>query len=597
MFFKNMPTDIGPARDRSKSRLAPSQHIVPDTPLPPTAPQSDIPPDDWQDTGDSNNLYYEGKLRFSNLGKSLKPFRSHSAKSPFNATVFAAGSLGSVSDLLPLACRMANEKLNTIHFVLMGRDDISIEGIQQVNGLDDVNCPINWHDARPEYAQYSTDGRMEQAVATTLPYIKAYLRPQVLITQGELLEDLFFTRGIRESQNLGISHIALPRAARELMWMATLDGHALRNWNDIHVEFLIYAAPDSAGSIIRLIKSLEHADFLGFSPSLTIDLPSHVDPELLRFLKGMQWPPNTSSKITVRRRIRSHRISPGEASVRAVEAFYPKDLTLSHVLVLSPDMELAPSFYHYLMFTMLRYRYSTRSSMLPSRLMGISLELPSSPLTNIEHFKQPKIGNTRFLDHNAPDALPLFLWQVPNSNAALYFGDKWAELHSFLSQRLVDREADSGGPLEEKLISKRYPAFLEPLLELLRAKGYHLLYPAFSDKGRFSLATFHNELSQPPEESFPDGLDVSFSEALGESSAPERPLSKASTLMALLDTFSLELPDITHLPLLSYRGEEMSESLFNQETEEYRGKFKVRYGGCPDDSRNGGSPEDLFCED
>lgn len=145
MFFKNMPTDIGPARDRSKSRFAPSQHIVPDTPLPPTTPQSDIPPDDWQDTGDNNNLYYEGKLRFSNLGKSLKPFRSHSAKSPFNATVFAAGGLGSVSDLLPLACRMANEKLNTIHFVLMGRDDISVEGIQQVNGLDDVNCPINWH--------------------------------------------------------------------------------------------------------------------------------------------------------------------------------------------------------------------------------------------------------------------------------------------------------------------------------------------------------------------------------------------------------------------------------------------------------------------
>lgn len=455
---------------------------------------------------------------------------------------------------------------------------------------------------------------MEQAVTTALPYIKAYIRPQVLITQGELLEDLFFTRGIRESQNLGISHIALPRTARELMWMATLDSHALRSkyrsafyyipyaknskidWNDIHVEFLIYAAPDSAGPIIRLIKSLEHADFLGFSPSLTIELPSRVDSELLRFLKGMQWLPNTSGKITLRRRIQSHRISPGEASLRAVEAFYPNDLTLSHVLVLSPHMELAPSFYHYLMFNMLKYKYSIRSSMLPSRLMGISLELPSSPLTNIEHFKQLQIGLTRLSDNNTPGALPLFLWQAPNSNAALYFGDKWAEFHSFLSQRLVSREADSGNPLEEKIISKRYPAFLEPLLELLRAKGYYLLYPAFSDKGRFSLATFHNELFRQPEEFSPDNPDIPISEALGESSAPERPLSKASTLMTHLETFSLDLPDITHLPILSYRGEEMSESLFNQETEEYRGKFKVRYGGCREGSRSGGNAEDLFCE-
>lgn len=459
---------------------------------------------------------------------------------------------------------------------------------------------------------------MEQAVATALPYIKAYLRPQVLITQGELLEDPFFTRGVRESQSLGISHIALPRAARELMWMATIDGHALRSkyrainafyyiphanmpkidWNDIHVEFLIYAAPNSAGSIIRLIKSLEHADFLGFSPSLTIELPSRVDFELLRFLKGMQWLPNTSSRVTVRRRIRSRRISPEEASVRAVEAFYPRDPTLSHVLVLSPDMELASSFYHYLMFTMLKYRYSTRSIMLSSRLMGISLELPSSPFsfTNVEDSKQLRIDNTRFLNHNSPDALPLFLWQAPNSNAALYFGDKWAELHYFLSQRLAAIEAGSGGPLEEKIISKVYPAFMEPLLELLRANGYYLLYPAFSDKGRLSLATFHNELSQPPEEFFPDD-EVSISRAFRESSAPERPLSKASTLMALLDTFSLELPDFTRLPILSYRGDEMSESLFNQEMEEYREKFKVQYGNCADGSRGGFATEDLFCED
>ncbi|KAL4784933.1 armadillo-type protein [Aspergillus varians] len=574
IFFRNIPSDIPSVRDRLESRLPPPQHVLPDIPSPPGLSPSDSPPHGRYDTGNEDGLYYEGEIQFYNLGRTLKLFPGRGGKSISTATVFAAASLGSVSDLLPLACRTANQKLDTVHFVLMGRDDVSIEGIQRVHGLDSVNCPVHWHDARVDYAQWSTDGRMEQAIVTALPYIQAYLRPQVFITQGELLEEQFFLQGMRKTIDLGISHIALPRAARELMWMAALDSHALRTWNDIDIKFLIYATPSSTGSLIRLIKSLKDADFLGFSPSLTIELPSRVDSELLRFLKDMQWFPNTSSKVTIRRRIQSDKMSPDEAAIRTVEAFYPQDPVLSHALVLSPDIELASSFYHYLMYTMMKYRYSTRSSMLPSKLMGISLELPSSRLTNDASSKQPEIDNTQFLNHNSPETLPLFLWQAPNSNAALYFGDKWAELHSFLGYRLAAKESGAENPLDNKIISKRYPAFMEPLLELLRARGYYMLYPAFSGKGRFSLATFHNELSQLPEEFIGDDLKDSVSEALGESTSSERPLSKASTLMPLFDTFSLELPDITRLPILSYAGEEMSDFIFSQNTADYQKKFR-----------------------
>ena len=84
-------------------------------------------------------------------------------------------------------------------------------------------------DARPDYAQWSTDGRMERAVAVGLKYVYAYNRPQVIITHGESLEQPFFLRGSRSmSREFGIPHITLPSVARNLMWISTLDTHALR---------------------------------------------------------------------------------------------------------------------------------------------------------------------------------------------------------------------------------------------------------------------------------------------------------------------------------------------------------------------------------
>ncbi|KAL4872664.1 hypothetical protein BDV12DRAFT_182999 [Aspergillus spectabilis] len=566
IFFKNMPTDIPPLRDRFKSRLPPSQHVMPDAP-PPVISQSDSPPRDEYDTRNNDDLYYKGELKFYNLGRTLNLFERR-GKNPSKAAVFAAASLESVSDLLPLACRMANQKLNEVHFVLMGRDDVSPEGIQRVNGVDKASCPVYWHDARVDYARWSTVGRMEQAVVAVLPYIQKYLRPQVVITHGEKFEESFLLRGIQKTHRLGISHITLPHAGRELSWMATLDSNALRSWNSIQIEILIRAHPNAAGSVIRAIRSLERADYLGSHPSLAIELPSRVDPQLLRFLKEMNWPPNTSSKITIRRRIKPQSMSPKEASLHAVEAFYPKDPDFSHVLLLSPDIELSPSFYHYLMYTLLKYRYSAGSSISSPRLMGISLELPSSHLTSTEPFKQLDIEDTRLLNSNDPDALPMFLWQAPNSNAALYFGDKWAELHSFLGGRLTAKETELESSQNEKIIPRRYPAFMEYLLELLRARGYYLLYPAFSDKWKFSLATSHKELFQMPEEF------AQYSSEILQESTPERPLSEASNLMPLLDIFSTELPDISLLPILSHHGEEMSNVVYEKATEDYRREFK-----------------------
>ncbi|PYI11166.1 hypothetical protein BO78DRAFT_359717 [Aspergillus sclerotiicarbonarius CBS 121057] len=617
LFFKNMPTDLAPAPERfnpafAQARQAALQLQQQQLQSPPLAHTPQGPPDrDESDTESTDELYYDGKINFYSLAQSLHRFQGQSSR--YHVVIFAAASLKSVSDLLPLACQMANRKFNEVHFVLMGREDVSIEGIQRVNGLDDASCPVNWHDARPDYAQWSTDSRMERAVVAGLGYVRAYLHPRVILTQGESWEDPFLSRGVRsEAHEMGISHVALPNAARDLMWMSTLDSSALQAWNNVQVEFLIHAPSESSGSLIRLIRTLQNADYLGGTPSLTIELPPRVDPELLRFLRSMEWSSHASGKVTLRRRIQPHDMDSTEASLKTVEAFYPRDPTLSHVLVLSPQTELAPSFYHYLMYTMLRYKHSNRAKQLSTKLIGISLELPSSRLTDNEPLIPPELDGNQMSSLRDGQPLPLFLWQAPNSNAALYFGDKWAEFHEFLSNRFAVQEGADQAPPQDKLISKKYPAVMEYMLEFIRGTGYYMVYPSFPAKGTFTLATVHNELYQLPEEfvedSSPDSPEPS-PEAIDNPSKPltpdsveglgvvEKPLSRASTVMPLLERFSLNLPRIDYLPLLSYSGEQLSGSTYARGLEDYWNWFRTRYGGCSESSSSQTVSSGLFCLD
>lgn len=154
LFFKNMPTDLPPASQRfnpalTEARLRaeagwskPAQH-------PEMPPQSPPPRDESMINDQENkNEYYDGDVKLYSLTASLSRFRkvpSQNRPSPSHAVVFAGASLQSVSDLLPLACQMASYKRNEVHLVLMGREGVSVEGIQRVNGVDNEGCPIAWH--------------------------------------------------------------------------------------------------------------------------------------------------------------------------------------------------------------------------------------------------------------------------------------------------------------------------------------------------------------------------------------------------------------------------------------------------------------------
>lgn len=416
--------------------------------------------------------------------------------------------------------------------------------------------------------------------------------------------------------DIGKSIIELPLDATEnMMWITRLDSGSLAAWSTTYVDLLIHAPTASSGSLVRLLKSIESADYLGLRrPHLTIELPAEIDAATWRYLENLVWPPLDSSgtshasQVSLRHRIPRRTMTEYEASARFIESFYPARTKDSHVLLLSPQIELSPLYYHYLIYHLLEYKYAahgkeTKNSPL---LMGISLELPTHFLNDSEPLVPPLMEKPPSNRKSGTPGEPTpFLWQAPNSNAALYFGDKWTEFHSFLTARL------SKPPISRsKLISQKHPSWLEFLLELMRARRYSLLYPHFSVDDA-AIATVHDELYQVPEEyprepsapaSIPElNPDEPLSLVYEKKDRPppnaERPLL-SSTLLSILPN-SGDLPEIPDLPLLAFDGSSLTQQQANDGAWAFTEAYRRDIGGCKSETevtkREPNSALDLFC--
>ncbi len=621
LFVKYIPTDVPPVSKRIDTRFGiPNNNANPQTPLSPQVP----PP---RSSKPSVEHYFDGPIKFYELTASLGYGMGQSRVS--RNVLFAASSLKSASHIVPLACDMSKQNRNRVHFAIMGREKTSIEDIKQLNGISETDCSVQWHDARPDYAPWSSDFRMEVSVRAALGHIHKSMRPQVLFADTSMREDGFFSKAIKDKSNeLGITAIELPSNAIEnLPWLAKLDSASLNAMNSLEIEILIHAPSESSGSLLRLLKSLENADYAGFPyPRMTIDLPPSTDQPTKDFLKDFRWPPESrgaDSKLTVRHRVNPTRLTPAEASIHFVESFYPAHVANSHVLVLTSQAELSQSYYQYLIFSLLEYKYSASAPSNADKLLGISLELPTLQLDGRTPFQPP-------IEDETTHPSPLFLWQAPNSNAALYFGDKWVEFHSFLSNRLHIQPAAAKYQPQAKFVSEKYPAWTEYLLELIWARGYSMLYPSFASHDDSALVTVHYELYQAPEEfmtvkssaarstesKFPhdlvhsDGTLTAQSEIDAVLQVEKSTQAATSSILVLLFpgfAASLDysgvfaLPSLTSLGLLSYTGGPISPSGSLDLAQAYAEKFRLEYGGCKQGSKkviaSTWSSDDLFCLD
>lgn len=607
LFVQNIPTELGPNNLRTDSRVY--QGTTDGKSLPPSVGPPKRKPPRPTTPSEVEEHYHNGPIKFYKLAVSLHAVAKMGGQLQTNKNVmFAASSLKSVSEMVPLACEMARWERNNVHLVLMGRDDMEIEQLKEVNGAVE-DCNVHWHDARPDYSQWSSDFRMEVSITAGMEHIQTFLHPQIIIIDDPAREDAFFVDAIRsKAADLGKGLIELPQdAAETMMWMARLDSGSLAAWPNTYVDILIQAPKGSSSSLVRLLKSIEDADYFGVRrPHITVELPADVDQPTWRYLQNFVWPPLDwsgaphASQVTLRHRVPRRTSSKEEASARLVESFYPVRSEDSNVLLLSPQAQLSPLYYHYLMYTLLEYKHSdyNRKAKEALNLMGISLDLPSTYANDTTGFEPP-----RRLSSNGKDReVVFFRWQLPNTNAALYFGNKWMEFHSFISNRLSKPPTN-----HPKLFSESHPAWLEYMLELMRARGYYLLYPSFASQN-LALATVHSDLYQVPEE-FSDKKARSSSPLLSTNDdftvdpAAVRPPKDEknileNNLVSLLPSAG-DLPELLDLPLLSYDGESITAGQSGVLSSVFSNDFRTQTGGCVNENqqtpRQPHSANDLFC--
>jgi hypothetical protein len=472
-------------------------------------------------------------------------------------------------------------------------------------------------DARPDYAPFSSDQRFELNTYQSLIHVHNFLHPQLYMTDDLEEEEAPFVKGLEgNARRFGTTLLPLPTdALHQLQWLTRLDSGSLAAWHNTYVEILIHAPPKSSGSLIRLLQSIEKADYFGIRyPHLTIELPYDLDKPTKDFLQNFIWPPLPrgggihTSQLTLRRRIpHATRLTATEASIRMVESFYPSRARDSHVLLLSHQVELSPLYYHYLIYNLLEYKYSfyaegTRET---EQLMGISLALPSRLLDGETRLKPPVANYDQTAKEEYGKFTP-FLWQAPDVHATLYFGNKWMEFHSFLSNRM-----NKGIEGPQKHVSVTLPAVAEYLLDIMRIRNYFVLYPHVPD---YSIATIHDEIYQIPEE-FMDSKedDVDESENSTTLRGDDEPLlspvftkshprndekSLAYTALHKLLPADGDLPELSTLPTLGFRGNVLGANAASKEATNRIREFRSDIGKCPAGYEPvvlENSADDLFC--
>lgn len=628
-FFANPPTDLRRVDGRLHGQPARAEQYADASTNPYARSEpTGAPPRSREDAEESEDekQYYGGRIKFYRLASSLHSITRTTGQRNTNRNVlFAASSLKSVANLLPMACDMAKWDRNYVHFALLGRDALSLEEVLEINGVSRDDCSVLFHDGRADYSEYSTDARLEISVLGAMRHINEFMHPQAIITDDSSVEDESFTRSVRaKGKEYHRPVIEVPDGAYEdFLWMTRLDSGSLGSWHKPQIDILIHAPKDSSGGLIRLLKSLESADYAGLRPPrLTVELPNSIEKFAGSYLSQLQWPPGGDrgptavNTLSLRHRISDERSTSEQSSLRFLESFFPTTPD-THVLLLSPQVELSPQYLQYLQYVILEYRYSSYGSPYSGELFGASLDVPSTLLNGSGPFPLPTIADMKariYLEDKKLDKSTLapFIYQAPSATASLIFSEKWATFHDFVTNRLAASHSGKAKKAKKE-VPETEPAWMEYLLELMRARNWHMFHPAKS------FVTIHNDLAQLPEEfvrpvkgqkevDAPKTAQHSDGEAFLTAEEPplivphteRKHVSGTQALHATLP-FKGDLPELPHLPLLDYRGDQSSFLATDDVQQEYLAHFREHIGGCDAKEAkrrrlpHGLGTEDLFC--
>lgn len=545
LFFRHMPTDLLPASQRFDPRfgnpIAGTQQVA-------------------------AREEFDGPVRFFGLAPSLRSF----AKEPLDGSnvLFALASAHSASQVVTAACAMAAQNRSRVHLAVMGRDDILFEKVLELNAIDLSDCPVRWHDAQVDFSKQSSPLRLARGVRGSFGHIQRALSLHaVFFDDSKREEDYLRSEIAKAAADLNVAAIKLPSAES---WMLGLSGVSLRWWNQIEVDIVIKVLPETAGSLMRLMRSLQSADYGGLPlPRIILDLPPRTDAHILENLERFIWPVGTTpaeSRISIRRRVDDNTISRAVASVQVIESFYPVNAESSHVLVLDPAVEVAPNYFQLLFYLVLEYRYSRSAHGLANRLMGVSLLEAAI---------------------DSHDQGSLVISQSLHGQAMLFFGDKWAELHEYTSLRLMADPTLSKSVDADRSDETSKVNWMTLATEMMRAQGYVTLFPSVGTQV-LPLAAVHRELHDAPGDLLDlpaavSDLDLSTEDGVltadsGKSTSAQEPreLSRAS----LLKMLQHEQNGLDALPLYSYSGKPIQRATLREQASKYAELLSVNVGGC-----------------
>jgi hypothetical protein len=178
-------------------------------------------------------------------------------------------------------------------------------------------------------------------------------------------------------------------------------------------------------------------------------------------------------------------------------------------------------------------------------------------------------------------------------------GEKWMELHGFISHILELQALSTETPplLAHKEISKKYPSWLEYVLQLSRIRGYFSVFPGL-ETSRVVVGV-HNDLPDVPEEYRED--DEARRDAIGEDVGDDATaVFEPHWHVDILHTLPAggALPKLGGLPVLSWDGKESLASALDDDATAYRARFMSEVGQCTGEQLERQPhrfADDLFC--
>ncbi|CUS15791.1 unnamed protein product [Tuber aestivum] len=539
----------------------------------------------WSHVPDPRSFYSRGgdvPIQYSHLYASLSKITGGGNRAWNRNVLFAAGNLDAASKLAGIACEMSMYGRSNVHFALIGDNDMDMERFREFNGITEENtdCRAIFHDARADFTELMSVERKKLVVRTALRHLRDFMHPQVLIMSAEHEDGWFSTTLTDTAKKLRVPTIELPWGPADgLRWITRLDSGSLSAWHKPNFEIVIHADKHS-GNLERLLKSLESA----FYPtahhrpkSLTVILNPSVPlhPFTKSFLSRYSFP--SPSRTFIRRPLTAPK-NPLESAKQYIESFYP-DSDDTSVLVLDSNAEVSKWYYHYLLFTTLEYKYSSYQYHDTASLFGVSLEEPPSYLNGSSPFNIPALSKG-----SQPSP---FLYPVPNTRAALFFPKYWSEFHTYFSKNLLHPHKSSPSendtePVPFPLSDMAANSWIAPILDIIRARGYVMLYPAFAYE---SLAIVHHE--QP-----------SYTRSIrggGRRTVKEKPLMEKNNLLDSLPNGDLPVYN-SELPLIDWWGRPALWDWLELDALNYRkyiSNCKVEDTGLPWMVHN---VDDIFCD-